>query len=466
MPCNRLYSATRDHDGNVWLYAECGLVKIAESELKRWWRDPRYRPSFVLLDSTSGAFPASNSFNPSSAVDADGTMWFVSELLAQSFHPNSRRTNPLPPPIHIERVIADGKRISLNAPIALPPLTREVEIDYTALSFSNPTQVRFKYRLDGRESSWRDVGNRRQAVFSSLAPGDYRFQVLGANNDGVWNTQGASLLFTVAPAYYETLWFRILCALLLAFSIWALITIRIRAAVQQVRARLAERLAERERIARDLHDTLLQGFHGLMLRFQVAIKFIPDDNRARLAMEESLDRADALLAESRERILDLRFENSTVPPLPEALACVAEDLRRETPIEYRVTVEGRAREIDSLIRDEMYLIGREALTNAFRHSQGKTVEVEIHFDDSNVRLRVRDDGKGIADETVRNGGLAGHWGMSGMHERASRIGGELKIWNRFDAGTEVELRVPAAIAYADQRKPSFWRRFFSRESTQ
>lgn len=457
LPCNRLFSATRDRLGNVWLYAECGLISIAEAELQRWWADASHRPSFALLDSTSGAFPASSSFGPSSAVDDRGAMWFVGELLAQSVDPHSTRTNSLPPPVRIESLIADGRRIVAEGTVALPPLTREIEIDYTALSFSNPPRVRFKYRLHGVENEWRDVGNRRQAVFSNLAPGDYRFDVIAANNDGVWNTDGASLMFTIAPAYYQTLWFRILCAVLLAFAIWALVTIRIRAVVRQVRGRVAERLAERERIARDLHDTLLQGFHGLMLRFQVAIKSIPQNDPARAAMEETLDRADAVLAESRERIRDLRLENSAVPQLPEALAGAAEDLRRELPIDYRVTVEGAVRDIDSLIRDEMYLVGREALTNAFRHSQASLIEVEIHFDDMNVRLRVRDDGKGIADETLRNGGLAGHWGLSGMHERALRIGAELKIWNRSGAGTEVELRVPAAIAYPARKKPSFWR---------
>jgi signal transduction histidine kinase len=136
-------------------------------------------------------------------------------------------------------------------------------------------------------------------------------------------------------------------------------------------------------------------------------------------------------------------------------------LRRETPIENRVTIEGAARDIEPLIRDEMYLVGREALTNAFRHSQATMIEVEIHFDESSVRLRVRDNGRGIGEQTLRSGGLAGHWGLSGMHERAARIGGEIRIWNRAGAGAEVELRVPAAIAYADRAKRSWWRRLHS-----
>jgi signal transduction histidine kinase/ligand-binding sensor domain-containing protein len=457
LPCDRLYSATSDRSGNVWLYSECGLVRIATSELQRWWNDAAYRPAFLLLDSTRGAFPAGSSFNPTATVDDKGTIWFVTEMLAQSVDPRLGRTNPLPPPVHIENVLADGKRVAADALTALPALTREVQIDFTALSFSNPSQMRFKYRLEGVESAWREVGTRRQAIFSNLAPGDYRFQVVASNNDGVWNMEGASVSFAIAPTYYQTGWFRALCVLLLALSIWALVTIRIRTVVRQVRGRLAERLAERERIARDLHDTLLQGFHGLMLRFQVAVKQIPPQDRARLALEETLDRADSLLAESRERIRDLRSENNSVPQLPEALASVAEDLQREMPIQYHVTVEGTARDIEPLIRDEMYLLGREALTNAFRHSQGTMIEVEVHFDTANVRLRVRDNGKGIADETLRNGGLAGHWGLSGMQERALRIGGELKIWNRAGAGAEVELEVPAKIAYAIRAKRRFWR---------
>ena len=226
----------------------------------------------------------------------------------------------------------------------------------------------------------------------------------------------------------------------------------------QIQSRLAERLGERERIARELHDTLLQGFHGLMLRFQVVNQMISKNEKAREIMEDAMNRADLLMSESRERIRNLRSQTGAVAALPEALSAVGEERRSDESIGFRLVVEGAPRELDPLIRDEMYLIGREAIVNSLNHSRGSTVEVEINFDQAGIRLRVRDDGKGIPSEILRSGGVAGHWGLSGMQERAHKIGGQFKIWNRSGAGTEVELKVPGGIAYPREDKASLWTR--------
>ena len=238
---------------------------------------------------------------------------------------------------------------------------------------------------------------------------------------------------------------------LLALSLtWLLFRLRIRQLTAEIQSRMAERLGERERIARELHDTLLQGFHGLLLRFQVVNQLIPKNEKAHEIMEDAMNRADELMSESRERIRNLRRETGAVAALPEALSAIGEERRTDVSIGFRLLVEGAPREMDPMVRDEMYLIGREAMVNAFTHSRGSMIEVEVNYDQSGVRLRVRDDGKGIPPEIIRSGGVSGHWGLSGMKERALKIGGQFKIWNRTGAGTEVELKVPAALAYPRQ----------------
>jgi signal transduction histidine kinase len=229
---------------------------------------------------------------------------------------------------------------------------------------------------------------------------------------------------------------------------------RVRQLTQQYSMRLEERVGERTRIARELHDTLLQGFHGLMLRFQVATGLIPEGSKARTVLEDALDRADLLLAASRDRIRDLRHESGPMTPLAEALAEAGRELQKDSPIAFGVVITGAQRELNSMIRDEVFLIGREAIVNSFCHSQGSRIEVEVDFDASAVRLRIRDNGQGIPADTLRAGGSVGHWGLSGMRERAEKMGARFRLWNRSGAGTEVEVTVPGAIAYDDRRGKS------------
>jgi signal transduction histidine kinase len=324
-----------------------------------------------------------------------------------------------------------------------------------------PQSVNFRYRLDGIDRTWREAGTRRQAFYENLPPGNYGFHVIASNNDGLWNEVGDSFTLEIRPAVYQTTWFRALSVLALLSCIWLFITARIRKATQVIQSRLAERIRERERIARELHDTLLQGFHGLMLRFQVAAKLTPDAQPAHPILNDALDRADVLMTESRERIRNLRYEAENVIPLPEAFASLGDELNNIAPLHFKVTVAGTSREIVPLIRDEVYFIGREALVNAFTHSHGSTVELDIDFEESDLRVRVRDDGRGLSDKVLRSKGSEGHWGLSGMHERAENIGSRLNIWNRVGSGCEVELKVPGNLAYKRTPLAPRWHRLRS-----
>jgi len=328
-----------------------------------------------------------------------------------------------------------------------------------ALSLTMAEKVRYRYKLDGIDQDWQDARDRRQAFYTNIGPGSHRFHVIAANNDGVWNEQGATLEFAIAPAFVETRWFIALCVAVGGLILWTLMRIRVRQVAARMRGRLDTRLAERERIARELHDTLLQSTQGLILRFQAVANRIPREDPTREMLESALDRADEVMAEGRDRVLDLRVPVDTLSDLPQAFAASGGDLARGRPIKFSTVVEGTPRGLVWEVKDEAYRIGREALLNAFQHSEATSIEVQIVYSDVEFLLRVRDDGRGFAaGDAVEVRARPGHWGMQGMRERADKIGAGFEIWTREGVGTEIALRVPASAAYKDRH--AFWRRLW------
>jgi signal transduction histidine kinase len=320
-----------------------------------------------------------------------------------------------------------------------------------------PERVRFRFKLDGVDKDWQDAGTRRETTYTNLGPGSYRFQVIACNNDGVWNKAGAVSNFTIAPTFYQTSWFRasyVLAACLLAAAAYRF---RVRQIATAMNARFNERLMERTRIARDLHDTLLQSFHGLMLRFQVLSELLPD-GKAKVHLERTLEQADRAIAEGRDAVHDLRLSTITTNDLAEAVSAVANEFGGDNGPVFNLTVEGRIQELHRLIRDEIYRVAREALANVFKHAHARHIEVEIGYGPRVFRLRIRDDGEGIPPEILDNG-RAGHFGLAGMRERAKQIGAGLTIWNRPGAGTELDLSLAGKIAYSTPPQGSWFRRF-------
>jgi signal transduction histidine kinase len=345
-------------------------------------------------------------------------------------------------------------------PPQLPTHTTNVRIEYTAGSLTIPERVRFRHRLEGLDRDWQDAGDRREAVYTNLGPGKYTFHVIAANNDGVWNSIGASLPFTIAPAFYQTRWFYALCALICVGLLWILYMMRIRQISSQVRGRLEERLAERERIARDLHDTLLQSIQGLILRLRATVARLPKQMEAYSQMEQALERADEVLTEGRDRVKYLRASPSLDTDLPRAIESVGEQMATSLTARFRLKVDGISRDLHPIVLEEALFIAREALVNAFRHANAHQIEVEISFGKTELLVRIRDDGEGIGAEVLQRGGRDGHWGLLGMRERAKKIRATLTIWSKSGAGTEVDLRVPANVAYRPlhrMRRRPWWR---------
>jgi signal transduction histidine kinase/ligand-binding sensor domain-containing protein len=447
--------------GDLWLNTSVGIVHLSEPELTHAERDAQYRVLGEVFDHLDGmtGYAVQVRPTPSAIEGTDGRLWFALTSGLVSIDPLQIKRNPLPPPVTIWSVSAGGTQYAAASEPRLPVHTTDVRIDYTAGSLTIPERVSFRYKLEGSDRDWQYAENRREVFYTNLGPGSYTFRVIAANNDGVWNMTGASVHFTIAPAFYQTAWFYALCALLCLAFLRFLYMIRIRQVSAQVRGRLEERLIERARIARDLHDTLLQSVQGLVLRLRATVTRMPTQEPVRLQMEQALERADEVLAEGRDRVQDLRSPGDDCD-LTESLAALGAKLAIDQTAHFRSTVEGLPRALHPIVREEAMFIAREALVNAFRHANAHQIEVELSYGEAELRMRIRDDGRGLNVEVQEDGGRTGHWGVVGMRERAKKIRATLTIWSKPGAGTEVELRVPAHMAYRlRQREPfRWWRR--------
>jgi signal transduction histidine kinase len=293
-----------------------------------------------------------------------------------------------------------------------------------------------------------------------MDPGEYSFHVLAVNNYGIWSDQEASVRFVLLPHFYQRNWFRALCVAALIVLLWAAYQWRMRQLQHDFEMTLEARIGERTRIARDLHDTLLQSFHGLLLRFQTVSILLPArPTEAKEKLDNAIQQAAGAITEGRDAVQGLRASTVEGNDLALAINTLGEELENDSSnhqrATFRVAVEGQARDLHPFLRDEIYKIAAEALRNAFHHAQAKQVEVEVRYDHDQFRLRVRDDGKGLDGAILSSHGVEGHYGLRGMRERATLIKGKLAVWSEVDEGTEVELRVPASAAYTTGRKRSW-----------
>jgi signal transduction histidine kinase/ligand-binding sensor domain-containing protein len=460
LPCDTVHWVVEDDDHSFWLYTGCGLVRIARPELDKWTTDPKRTIQTTVFDNADGVSSDSLPLYGSRvAKSADGKIWFLTLDGVSVIDPRHVPFNQLPPPIHIEQITADRKTYETSSNVRLPPLVRDLEIDYTALSLVAPEKIRFRVKLEGRDPDWQDAGNERKKSYTDLPPRNYRFRVMASNNSGVWNEAGDSFDFSIAPAYYQTTWFQASCAAAFLGLLWALYRYRLHQIAQEFNARLEERVNERTRIARDLHDTLLQSFHGLMFRFQAVRNMLPRrPEEAIEALDGALERTEQAIAEGRDAIQGLRASTVVTNELADAVTALGAEMASHdsnqdsdsSSARFHVVVAGPPRDLHPILRDEIYAIAREAVRNAFRHAQARNIEADIMYSGSLFQLRIRDDGKGI-DPGIAEEGRAGHYGVSGMRERAKRIGGKLDVWTGTGAGTEIELSIPGSIAY--ERSP-------------
>jgi len=450
-----VFGIEEDRDGGLWLGHYPGVIHIAEID-RRYLRDSSCRvlyERFDSLDGLPGNFRSGSVWGGVQEIQGtDGKIWFAAGGLAW-LDPAHISRNLLPPPVSIQSLTADGKPYPYWTNSALPPLTRNLQIRFTALSLSIPERVRFRYRLDGFDSDWQDAGVRREAVYANLSPHKYRFHVIASNNDGVWNEAGASVDFYILPAYYQTAWFRLACAAAALLLLWATYQLLVQQLERRFAVGLEARLNERTRIARDLHDTLLQSFQGLMLRLQLVDDLLPE-GKAKNQLEKTLQRADEAIREARRAVYDLRSSTAAPRDLAQAVRSLGDEFATENSATFHLVVEGAARDLNPIICDETYLITREALRNAFSHARAHHIEAEIVYGQRAFRLRIRDDGQGIPAQILEEG-RPGHYGLLGMRERAKQVGGKLDFWSRAGAGTEIEISISGSVAYRTTVTRSF-----------
>jgi signal transduction histidine kinase/ligand-binding sensor domain-containing protein len=445
LPCAGIWSMT-DNDDALWLNSECGAIELHYSELERWWGNPSVRPQMLLLDPLDGMQPGASSHIPRAAHSLDGRVWFANDSVLQMIDPRTISSAGPLPAVLIEQLAADGRTYPLSREIVLPPLSKDVQIDYTAPSFATPQRVHFRYKLDGLEDKWVDSGNRRQALFSNLRPGVYRFRVSATTGNLPWSGAESVIAFRVPPRFYQTTWFIALCVATVLLAMLLLYRIRVDTIKRNLRARLQVRLDERERIARDLHDTLFQSIQGVLLTIDNSTNKLPDGNSIRGELKDALRLSDKVMADSRERVLDLRADDMPGKSIGQALTQLGQDLERQYGGAFRVIELGTPENLHPVVFDEVFRICSEALLNAFRHSHAERIEAEILFGHDSFSIRIGDNGIGIAEGVLSEGGKSGHFGLKVMAERARKLGAKFTIRSKRNAGTELELSMPRTVA--------------------
>ena len=457
---NNLTGIVQTPDGYTWTIGRLGLARWSSAEIDAAFVDPRHQIEPVVFDDRDGA-PSNYIVDATRALvrGGDGRLWVSTYNGTVSIDPARIKRNMVPAPVVISGLKARGVTYRDPAKLELRAGTSSLEIDFAVPSLSVPQRVRVFYKLDGADREWVDPGMRRQVFYTNLGPGRYTFQVIAANDSGVLNRTGATLTFDIPPTFLQSKWFAALCVLGAILLLWMIYHLRVRQLQATMRMTLEQRLAERERIARDLHDTLLQGFQGLIFRFQSVANTIPAGDITRRHIEQALDSADDVLTQGRNSVTQLRAARTT--DLVQAFTQVAEQLGQDHAAKFNLVVEGVPRELHPMVSEELCRIGEEALINAFRHSDAGNIEVAIAYGSHAFGLGIRDDGTGIGADIVAQGGREGHFGLAGMRERADQIDAQFEIASRAGAGTEIVVTVPAGVAYAHYRG-SWFKRLFVR----
>jgi len=448
-----------DGAGGTWFHANGGIYRVATRQLELAFRDPAVTLDGQLFDSRDGLRSAASEaqFGGTAVRGPDGRLWFLNVENVAWIDARRLYRNPVPPPVHIRSLTVGGRVIDAAKVGKLAAGVSNLEIDYTAISLQDPDRVTIRYRLEGVDPAWVEAGARRQAFYTRLGPGHYRFRVIAANKDGVWNTEGATLAFEIPPTFVQSIWFTLLGVVAAALALWLAYALRIRQVTAAIQSRHEARVAERERIARELHDTLLQGFQGLILRFQAIMEDLPPGPQRR-QMDAALERADEVLISGRDQVRHIRAR-SRAADLRQALTYAAEAEAGPEAPRFRLVEEGQSRALRPVAAEELLAIGREAILNAARHSGGQQIDVVLAYDRRGLTMTITDDGVGLDADVLAAGGRAGHFGLPGLRERADRIEARLALTSRPGAGVKIEVFVPSRVAYAAvQADGGAWRR--------
>ena len=429
-----------DDAGSLWMNGRRGIVRVRKQDLEAYAAGTASVVPFTVYGVEDGMESADYNpayIQPAAGKTADGRLWFATTKGVSVIDPHRLEANALPPPVVIERVVSDDDPVPLEPGARIPPGKEKFEFDYTALSFISPEKVRFRYMLEGFDQAWTAAHERRAAYYTNLPPGRYRFHVTAANNDGVWNEDGASFEFELQPRFHQTRSFQALVLALLFLATWTVHRLR----VARMEARFATVMTERNRMARELHDSLAQGLAGIALHAGALRQAEPELTEGASRHLGTIERlVQSSLAEAKGSVWDLQPESLREGDLPAALASMARELTADTTMKTALEVKGTPRRLGRQAERNVFRIGQEAVTNALKHSQSQQVDILLSFEGDRVELRVRDHGRGF-DPAVAP--AASSFGLTSMRERAQQIGGRVTISSHPGRGTEVVLQAPA-----------------------
>ena len=443
----------------LWLVERARVLHIAASELVDLEKRG-FRVHCDVFDEASDLpSPAERGLE-----GGDGLMWFSSSNGIMSVDPSRIYRNLLPPIVHIEGVKADGLTMDPEGIVTVPPGKRDIRITFSAISLSAPERVRVKYKLSPWDKDWQEADERKEADYTNLPPGSYEFHVTAANNDNVWNDKGASTQIQISPTFYETWWFRIICFIAFALGVWGVYLYRVASMMRTAQERMTTRLDERERIAREFHDSLLQGFQGTLLHLQLAVDQLHVEGARRSTFESALERAEQVIVEARDKMKNLRRGAVATFTLADSLAENWLKLAELQRCELATYVSGTVRLLKPEIEDEIRSISSEAVSNALRYARASQVSIFLDFGPREFSLRVADDGIGIDREILDGKVTSGHWGLINMRERSERLKGKFEVLSDPSRGTTISVMLPAATTYLEPsaRSPflAFWQDLF------
>lgn len=442
MPGEALRSIVGDASGHLWIGTSGGILRLDEAQFDGVLAEPDKRLEFRAYNSSDGlaGVPIRTGF-PNAARSTDGRLWFVTANGLTVVDPERLSPTRPAPPVHIERISSGARSFEPNEPIVLAPGTTHLQIEYTALEFFSPRQVQFRYQLEGFDDGWIDVGARRLVSFTNLPPRQYRFHVIARSSEGVWNDYGATVQFSVEPMFYQTRWFYALCV----FSVIAVVLGGWRLRLSQVRHQFALVLTERARMAREIHDTLLQSLAGLELQVSAVAGQVDRQPHVTQQLDRVRRQIQFDVSEARQSIWDLRSPALDARDLASSLEEMGQSVARSGGVQFEFALVGPKQQSPRRVEEHLLRVGREAVSNAVRHGHPAVVRMELEYGESTITLRVSDDGCGF-DVSKSAAQQAGHWGVAAMRERAQAIGGHLTLVSQPGAGTSLEMRAPLLTA--------------------
>lgn len=453
-------------DHHLWFSSRNGIFRFARDDFRKPSSGTDSPIDFNSIDRADGLISTQCSVgSPNIAITSDQTLWVATvkglAMIDLTKWPGPSRK----PEVFLQRLTVEGKQLPTGDELLLPAGAHRVEFHLAAVDLASPEKIRLQYRMEGVDVGWNNSNDSRTAIYTNIPPGRHTLLVRVTDSNGNWDRTGRAYRIVQQPYLYQTTAFQVLCVCMLVVLLSMAYLARVRYLIRHAQVLLEERLSERERIARDLHDTFFQGIQGLLLRFNTGTARLRPDEPARQIFVDALEQSDRVMLEGRELVLDLHADQTAASDIPEAFARIGDEFSAPGKPGYDVIVVGKVRPLHPVCATELYRLGREAIRNAFRHAGAHAIEVEVLYEKDALQLRIRDDGNGVDEQVLRDGRRPGHLGMPGMTERAKRIGATFRIWSKKGSGTEIEVTVPAAAAYALERRsvtPGWFPRWLSK----